>query len=105
MTSHPIKHCYWVVPGKFLAGEYTGDVDETASRQKINALLAAGIRAFIDLTTEMDGLEPCRTRRVKMVQAVRFVMAGLKYCEVREFHSKWSCRVAVALTSATQPVD
>ena len=58
MTSQPIKQCYWVVPGKFLAGEYPGDRDKTASILKIGSLIKAGVSAFIDLTEENEGLRP-----------------------------------------------
>ena len=52
----PIKQCYWVVPGKLLAGEYPRDKDEATSQAKISALLAAGISVFVDLTEENEGL-------------------------------------------------
>ena len=52
----PIKHCYWVVPGKLLAGEYPRNKDEATSQKKINALLEAGISVFVDLTEETEGL-------------------------------------------------
>ncbi len=35
MSSRPIKHCYWVVPGKLLAGEYPGNIDDGSSRAKL----------------------------------------------------------------------
>ena len=54
----PIDHCYWVVPGKLLAGEYPRNKDDKSSRVKINALLGAGITNFIDLTEETEGLMP-----------------------------------------------
>jgi len=56
--NRPIKHCYWVSQGQLLAGEYPRDKDESASIQKINALLQAGVTAFIDLTQESDDLLP-----------------------------------------------
>ena len=46
----PNKNTYWVVPLKFLAGEYPGDKDPVKARKKINQFLAAGIRHFVDLT-------------------------------------------------------
>lgn len=55
---HPIENCYWVIPGQFLAGEYPRDLNTASSHAKINALLKAGITAFIDLTREEDGLLP-----------------------------------------------
>jgi hypothetical protein len=58
MTARPIEHCYWVVPGKFLAGEYPRNLDPHSSAKKIQALLASGVTAFIDLTREDDRLLP-----------------------------------------------
>jgi ADP-ribosyl-[dinitrogen reductase] hydrolase len=46
----PNDNTYWVVPLKFLAGEYPGDEDPVKARTKIKQFLAAGIRHFIDLT-------------------------------------------------------
>jgi protein tyrosine/serine phosphatase len=46
----PNGNTYWVVPHKFLAGEYPGDEDPVKARKKIKQFLAAGIRHFIDLT-------------------------------------------------------
>ena len=42
--------CYWVEPGKFLAGEYPGHVGDAGAREKLRALVAAGICVFVDLT-------------------------------------------------------
>jgi len=58
MNTLPIENCYWVVPGKLLAGEYPRDKGDKSSRVKINALLRAGIKSFIDLTEENEGLLP-----------------------------------------------
>jgi hypothetical protein len=48
----PVKNCYWVEEGKFLAGEYPRNKDEESSRAKMNAILASGVTVFIDLTEE-----------------------------------------------------
>src|SRR6478752_4427487 len=53
----PNGNTYWVVPLKFLAGEYPGDKDPVKARKKINQFLAVGVRHFIDLT-ELGQLEP-----------------------------------------------
>ena len=53
----PIEHCYWVVPGKLLAGEYPGTQEEKEARKKVAKLTDAGVAAFIDLTEECE-LEP-----------------------------------------------
>ena len=54
----PIEHCYWVVPGRFLAGEYPRTREDVASVEKINALIQAGVTAFVDLTRTDDNLLP-----------------------------------------------
>ena len=54
MPSRPIEHCYWVAPGKLLAGEYPRNDDEETSLTKISALIEAGVSAFIDLTEERE---------------------------------------------------
>jgi protein-tyrosine phosphatase len=52
MSAGPIPGSYWVVESRLLAGPYPGDYDDAVSRQLLQALLGAGIRAFIDLTEE-----------------------------------------------------
>jgi ADP-ribosyl-[dinitrogen reductase] hydrolase len=54
----PNGNTYWVVPHKFLAGEYPGDKNPVTARKKINQFLAAGIRHFVDLTEIGDQLAP-----------------------------------------------
>ena len=46
----PIEMCYWVIPGKFLAGEYPRNLDEASSKEKLQRLTDAGVSVFIDLT-------------------------------------------------------
>jgi hypothetical protein len=50
IAPRPNLKTYWVVPHKFLAGEYPGDKDPGKAREKINRFLEAGVRHFIDLT-------------------------------------------------------
>jgi protein-tyrosine phosphatase len=54
----PIENCYWVVPGRLLAGEYPRNKDSESSQEKINSLLRSGVKAFVDLTEENEGLMP-----------------------------------------------
>ena len=54
----PIPDSYWLIEGQLLAGEYPGASDEDRARSKLEALLHAGIRSFIDLTEPADLLEP-----------------------------------------------
>lgn len=46
----PFSRSYWVVPGKFLAGEYPSAPDSHAEYIKLKALLSCGIRHCINLT-------------------------------------------------------
>ena len=48
----PIANCYWVEPGRVLAGEYPGALDGAEARQKVRKFLDAGINLFLDLTAE-----------------------------------------------------
>jgi ADP-ribosylglycohydrolase/protein-tyrosine phosphatase len=52
-----LVHGWWVEPGLVLAGEYPGDLDPVRADQKVNLLVDAGIRTFVDLT-EPGELEP-----------------------------------------------
>jgi len=49
-ATRPNANTYWVVPHKFLAGEYPGDEDQFKGHEKINRFLKAGVRHFVDLT-------------------------------------------------------
>jgi hypothetical protein len=53
MTQKPFPESYWVVPDKFLAGEYPLlRFDDSATSLRLVALLDAGFDTFIDLTSE-----------------------------------------------------
>lgn len=52
MSGHAIKKCYWVRPGGLLAGEYPRTLEAETSQAKIDALVGAGVRAFVDLTED-----------------------------------------------------
>ena len=56
--TRPIPNCYWVLPGRFIAGEYPRDLDGGSSESKIAAFLRAGVTSFVNLTSPGDGLEP-----------------------------------------------
>jgi len=58
MIPRPHANCYWVQPGRLLAGEYPGALLVADARQKLRRLLAAGVTLFLDLTHPNDGLEP-----------------------------------------------
>ncbi|MCY4623470.1 MAG: protein-tyrosine phosphatase family protein [Chloroflexi bacterium] len=46
----PIANSYWVIPGRFLAGEYPGMTPRRPSLENMHALLNAGVTHFVDLT-------------------------------------------------------
>lgn len=46
----PIPNCYWVEPGRLLAGEYPGATTPAEARRKLALFLDAGVDVFIDLT-------------------------------------------------------
>ena len=58
ITERPLGNTYWVVEGKFLAGEYPGDLTESIAEAKIKAFLDSGINCFINLTQKYEPLEP-----------------------------------------------
>lgn len=49
-------HAWWVEPGRLLAGEYP--IDAQQRTHKLELLVDAGIRTFVDLTTPEDRLHP-----------------------------------------------
>jgi hypothetical protein len=55
----PLPNSYWVLPGRFLAGEYPAAYTAALTRRRLGALLEAGLDTFVDLTSEGE-LEPYR---------------------------------------------
>jgi protein-tyrosine phosphatase len=51
-VSAPTAESYWVRAGALLAGKYPASTDESDARRKVEALCAAGVRAFVDLTED-----------------------------------------------------
>jgi len=49
----PLANTYWVTPGEFLAGGHPALVDDQVE-ERLVALLAAGVRTFIDLTEQFE---------------------------------------------------
>lgn len=48
----PLAHSYWVERGRLLAGEHPSAGSDAARARRLQLLLAAGVRSFIDLTQE-----------------------------------------------------
>jgi hypothetical protein len=53
LIEKPIPESYWVIPDKFLAGEYPHiRYDDLQSRKRLEAFLDAGFDSYLDLTCE-----------------------------------------------------
>jgi len=50
----PHADCYWLIEGRLLAGEHPGSALPAAAVARIDAILDAGVRRFIDLTGERE---------------------------------------------------
>lgn len=57
MNDRPHDNCYWVIPGRLMAGEYPIAIREEDGLRKISAIIAVGISHFIDLTQTCDPLD------------------------------------------------
>ena len=57
-VARPHANCYWVIPGRLLAGEHPGAIVAADGAARIDALLDAGVRRLIDLTAEHEGPAP-----------------------------------------------
>ena len=58
IVARPHANCYWVIPGRLLAGEHPGAMLASEGIARVDALLDAGVRQFIDLTSEHEGPGP-----------------------------------------------
>ena len=58
VVARPHANCYWLIPDRLLAGEHPGAIVAAESIVRIDALLDAGVRRFIDLTAEHEGPGP-----------------------------------------------
>jgi hypothetical protein len=77
----PNLNTYWVVPRKFLAGEYPGNQDPVKARKKINQFLEVGVRHFVDLTESGCRHGGICTLSIK-AWARKPVYRSLRICEI-----------------------
>lgn len=94
--NRPHPNCYWVEPGRLLAGEYPGASRPDSARKKVRALLDAGVNFFLDLTelgesTGFGALEPYADLLVDE--------AGLRGVTARH------CRMAIRDISVPEPAS
>ena len=50
VPARPIPDSYWVIPGRFLAGEHPGSASRAVAMDRLKRFLATGVSCFIDLT-------------------------------------------------------
>jgi hypothetical protein len=86
----PNGNTYWVVPHKFLAGEYPGDKDPVKARKKIRQFLAAGIRHFVDLTEVGDQLAPYEAILSEVVACWMQEQGRKPDVALAELNAEWS---------------
>jgi ADP-ribosylglycohydrolase len=79
----PLANCYWVLPGKLLAGEYPGGANLAATRERLARLTAAGVGCFLDLTEEGE-LAPYAAELPTGVTHVRCPVADHGVPQLRE---------------------
>ena len=95
----PFPGSYWVLSDQFLAGEYPAEVDPEMTRKRLRALLARGIRTFIDLTDEGEVNEDAKVippyrsvlRQVSEEESVQTTYANIPV-EDRGVPSPWTLR-------------
>jgi len=58
VIARPHANCYWLIPGRVLAGEHPGAIAVPDAIARIDALLDTGVRQFVDLTAEHEGPAP-----------------------------------------------
>lgn len=70
----PHDNCYWVVPGKLMAGDYPLAAKTDAPHRKVEAIVAAGVRHFIDLSEKHDLIAPYDAILPRIAQAHQTVV-------------------------------
>ncbi|MXX79765.1 MAG: hypothetical protein F4Y69_01885 [Chloroflexi bacterium] len=71
MTPLPHNESFWVVPDRFLAGNYPGHKTESSARVKLQPILDSGVDVFVDLT-ETGELKPYEHLLPEGVRHIRF---------------------------------
>lgn len=79
--SKPFPRSYWVLPGRFLAGEYPGSALLHEAYEKTRSLLNLDINTFIDLTMDdhLDPYEPILRREAfRQQKTYRYIKYGFR---------------------------
>jgi len=78
----PHANCYWLIPGRVLAGEHPAEAPAREVVPRIDALFDAGIRQFIDLTEEGERAAYAPALQERAV--VRGLQAGHQRLAIRD---------------------
>src|SRR3954467_10040272 len=97
--SRPLRGTYWVLPNQLLADEYPGEVESELTQRRLRALIAAGVRTFVDLTDEDEVNEDAKViptyrsilRRVSEAESVQTTYVNIPI-EDRGVPSPWTLR-------------
>jgi hypothetical protein len=84
VRARPHANCYWVIPGRLLAGEHPGALAVADVRARVDALLDAGLRRFVDLTEEGERLASYAATLRECAEA-RGVRTGHHRFAIRDF--------------------
>ena len=76
-TRGPLPNSYQLLDGRLIAGEYPGDRNAKVAREKLGALLEAGVTCFVDLT------EPHELRPYDGILAEEAAARGVRARHVR----------------------
>jgi protein tyrosine/serine phosphatase len=98
-TAIPFANTYWVVPGRLLAGEHPGDVDDNCVEMHLRGLLEAGIRTFVDLTEEHE------TKSYSILLHAFAAEQGLKTTYLRMSIRDWGLPTEGKMRSILQALD
>lgn len=83
-NQRPFPKSYWVIPARFLAGEYPGAPDANLAKLKLRRLLDLGITFIIDLTADADPLLPYESL-LKNEAAERGLAYGYRRLSIPDF--------------------
>jgi hypothetical protein len=82
MNARPHDNCYWVLPGRLMAGEYPGAPDRKVARQRLGDITGTGVRYFIDLTDPHE-LKPYLPQLQELARGDK-VVAGYERWPIRD---------------------
>jgi hypothetical protein len=80
----PYANCYWLLPGRLLAGEHPARGDRARPLARLDALLACGVRHFVDLTEPAEPL-PTYLETLATAAAVRALAVTQQRFPIADF--------------------